>query len=105
MIARFMTGMGTGMDTSTVPMYQAELCDAHKRGRLVCSEPLFVGVGKYLAINLAVLPMLILSDRYCNSILFRLWYELCRWSYSLAVAHCVPDDFRFHCPLPRIWVS
>ena len=26
-------------------MYQAELCEAHKRGRLVCSEPLFVGVG------------------------------------------------------------
>ena len=26
-------------------MYQAELSEAHKRGRLVCSEPLFVGVG------------------------------------------------------------
>ena len=26
-------------------MYQAELCEADKRGRLVCSEPLFVGVG------------------------------------------------------------
>ena len=26
-------------------MYQSELCDADKRGRLVSSEPLFVGVG------------------------------------------------------------
>ena len=26
-------------------MYQAELAEASKRGRLVCSEPLFVGVG------------------------------------------------------------
>ena len=26
-------------------MYQAELAEAHRRGRLVCSEPLFVGVG------------------------------------------------------------
>jgi hypothetical protein len=26
-------------------MYQSELCEAHKRGRLVSSEPLFVGVG------------------------------------------------------------
>lgn len=26
-------------------MYQSELCDANKRGRLVSSEPLFVGVG------------------------------------------------------------
>ena len=45
MVARFITGIGTGIETSTVPMYQAELCEAHKRGRLVCSEPLFVGVG------------------------------------------------------------
>ena len=37
--------MGTRIETSTVPMYQAELCEASKRGRLVCSEPLFVGVG------------------------------------------------------------
>ncbi|KAB2579457.1 Sugar transporter STL1 [Lasiodiplodia theobromae] len=43
--ARFITGIGTGMETSTVPMYQAELSHAHNRGRLVCSEPLFVGVG------------------------------------------------------------
>ena len=30
-------------------MYQAELAEAHKRGRLVCSEPLFVGVGIVIA--------------------------------------------------------
>lgn len=45
MIARYITGIGTGIETSTVPMYQSELCDADKRGRLVSSEPLFVGVG------------------------------------------------------------
>ncbi|RAH66960.1 putative MFS sugar transporter [Aspergillus aculeatinus CBS 121060] len=45
MIGRFVTGIGTGIETSTVPMYQAELCEANKRGRLVCSEPLLVGVG------------------------------------------------------------
>lgn len=45
MMARFVTGIGTGVETSTVPMYQSELSEAHKRGRLVCSEPLFVGVG------------------------------------------------------------
>ncbi|KXT08015.1 hypothetical protein AC579_2531 [Pseudocercospora musae] len=44
-IARYITGIGTGIETSTVPMYQSELCDADKRGRLVSSEPLFVGVG------------------------------------------------------------
>ena len=45
MIGRFVTGLGTGIETSTVPMYQAELCEASKRGRMVCSEPLLVGVG------------------------------------------------------------
>jgi MFS family permease len=45
MVARYITGIGTGIETSTVPMYQSELCDAKRRGRLVSSEPLFVGVG------------------------------------------------------------
>lgn len=49
MIARYITGIGTGIETSTVPMYQSELCEAHKRGRLVSSEPLFVGVGIEIA--------------------------------------------------------
>lgn len=49
MIARFITGIGTGIETSTVPMYQSELCEAKKRGRLVSSEPLFVGVGIEIA--------------------------------------------------------
>jgi hypothetical protein len=30
-------------------MYQSELCDADRRGRLVSSEPLFVGVGIVIA--------------------------------------------------------
>ena len=45
MIARYITGIGTGIETSTVPMYQSELCEASKRGRIVSAEPLFVGVG------------------------------------------------------------
>lgn len=49
MIARFLIGIGTGIETSTVPMYQSELCEANKRGRLVASEPLFVGVGIVIA--------------------------------------------------------
>ncbi|KAL1610619.1 hypothetical protein SLS60_002289 [Paraconiothyrium brasiliense] len=49
MVARFITGIGTGIETSTVPMYQSELCEAEKRGRLVSSEPLFVGVGIEIA--------------------------------------------------------
>lgn len=44
-IGRVVCGMGTGMKTSTVPMYQSELCKREKRGRLVSAEVLFVGVG------------------------------------------------------------
>lgn len=61
MVARYITGIGTGIEvsrsrtfmvrnsanfifqTSSVPMYQSELCEAKYRGRLVSSEPLFVG--------------------------------------------------------------
>jgi hypothetical protein len=66
MVARFVTGIGTGIETSTVPMYQAELCEASKRGKLVCSEPLLVGVGIVI--------------RYDSS---NLW---CRWPALTAAA-------------------
>ncbi|CAG9983503.1 unnamed protein product [Clonostachys byssicola] len=48
-IGRVVTGFGTGIKTSTVPMYQSELCNPEARGRLVSSEVLFVGVGITIA--------------------------------------------------------
>lgn len=45
MVGRFVTGIGTGIETSTVPMYQAELADASKRGKLLCSEPMLTATG------------------------------------------------------------
>ncbi|GJN71774.1 hypothetical protein Purlil1_4874 [Purpureocillium lilacinum] len=48
-VGRIVTGVGTGIKTSTVPPYQAELCDRQSRGRLVSAEVLFVGVGIVLA--------------------------------------------------------
>ncbi|KAM6507967.1 hypothetical protein FSOLCH5_013167 [Fusarium solani] len=44
-VGRIITGMGTGLKTATVPMYQSELCTPTSRGRLVSAEVLFVGVG------------------------------------------------------------
>lgn len=49
MIGRFITGLGTGMETSSVPMFQSEHAPPHLRGRLVCSEALFVGIGLTIA--------------------------------------------------------
>ncbi|PSK33923.1 High-affinity glucose transporter [Elsinoe australis] len=45
MVGRVITGFGVGIDTSTVPMYQSELCKPNRRGRLVSTELLFVAVG------------------------------------------------------------
>ncbi|OJJ60628.1 hypothetical protein ASPSYDRAFT_56159 [Aspergillus sydowii CBS 593.65] len=42
---RFVSGIGTGIMSSIVPVYQSELCEARNRGMYVCSQPLAVGVG------------------------------------------------------------
>jgi MFS family permease len=44
-IGRVITGFGTGIDSSTVPNYQSELCRKEKRGRLVSWEVWFIGLG------------------------------------------------------------
>ncbi|KAH7028768.1 general substrate transporter [Microdochium trichocladiopsis] len=44
-VGRIITGVGTGLKTSTVPMYQSELCEGKRRGRLVSQEVMFVGLG------------------------------------------------------------
>ncbi|KAJ5580823.1 general substrate transporter [Penicillium hetheringtonii] len=48
-IGRLVTGAGTGLKTSTVPMYQAEMCEGKTRGRLISSEVLFTAVGIVVA--------------------------------------------------------
>lgn len=48
-IGRLITGMGNGINTSTVPTYQAECCPAHNRGKLICIEGGNVAVGSMLA--------------------------------------------------------
>ncbi|KAL2818843.1 hypothetical protein BJX63DRAFT_419002 [Aspergillus granulosus] len=45
LVSRFISGIGTGIMTSIVPVYQSELCEARNRGMYVCSQPLSVGVG------------------------------------------------------------
>lgn len=42
---RIITGFGTGIDSSTVPMYQSELSRKEWRGRIVSWEIWFIGVG------------------------------------------------------------
>lgn len=48
-IGRCITGIGNGINTSTVPTYQAECCPAHNRGKLICIEGGNVAVGSMIA--------------------------------------------------------
>lgn len=44
-IARFITGLGNGLNTATVPLYQSETSKAHNRGMLICYEGGFIALG------------------------------------------------------------
>lgn len=48
-IGRCITGIGNGINTSTVPTYQAECSAAHNRGKLICIEGGNVAVGTLIA--------------------------------------------------------
>merc|ERR1711959_878049 len=44
-VGRAITGVGNGINTSTVPTYQSECSKAHNRGRLICIEGGNVAIG------------------------------------------------------------
>ncbi|RFU30303.1 hypothetical protein B7463_g6067, partial [Scytalidium lignicola] len=49
LVGRIITGMGTGIETSTVPAYQAELSRPEQRGRMIAAEVVFLGAGIVLS--------------------------------------------------------
>lgn len=55
-VGRIITGFGTGIDSSTVPMYQSELSKREWRGRLVSWEILFIGIGIVIVWNPQTFP-------------------------------------------------
>ncbi|KAI1842956.1 hypothetical protein JX265_001669 [Neoarthrinium moseri] len=48
-IGRLITGIGNGINTSTVPTYQAECSESHNRGKVICIEGGNVAVGTLIA--------------------------------------------------------
>ncbi|KAI5371185.1 putative major facilitator, sugar transporter, major facilitator superfamily [Septoria linicola] len=48
-IGRCITGIGNGINTSTVPTYQAECSKSHNRGKLICIEGGNVAIGTLIA--------------------------------------------------------
>lgn len=50
-VERVICGIGTGIDSSTVPMYQSELCEKERRGRLISWEVLLKYAGVIIALS------------------------------------------------------
>lgn len=48
-VGRVISGLGNGMDTATIPVWQSECSRAHNRGFLVCLEGAFIAVGTFIA--------------------------------------------------------
>ena len=48
-VGRVISGIGNGMDTATIPVWQSECSRAHNRGLLVCFEGAIIAVGTFIA--------------------------------------------------------
>ncbi|RMJ25843.1 sugar transporter [Aspergillus sp. HF37] len=48
-IGRVVSGLGNGMNTATIPVWQSESSKAHNRGFLVCFEGAIIAVGTFVA--------------------------------------------------------
>ena len=48
-IGRVISGLGNGMNTATIPVWQSECSNAHNRGFLVCFEGAMIAVGTFVA--------------------------------------------------------
>lgn len=48
-IGRVISGLGNGMDTATIPVWQSECSHAHNRGFLVCFEGAVIAIGTFVA--------------------------------------------------------
>ncbi|KAJ5130083.1 uncharacterized protein N7515_006122 [Penicillium bovifimosum] len=48
-VGRVISGLGNGMDTATIPVWQSECSKAHNRGFLVCFEGAIIAVGTFIA--------------------------------------------------------
>ncbi|KAI1176103.1 general substrate transporter [Nemania sp. FL0916] len=48
-VGRFITGIGNGINTSTIPIWQAECSHSHNRGKLICIEGGNVAIGTLIA--------------------------------------------------------
>ncbi|KAF9884235.1 sugar transporter-like protein [Aspergillus nanangensis] len=48
-VGRVVSGVGNGLNTATIPVWQSECSSAHNRGLLVCFEGAVIAVGTFIA--------------------------------------------------------
>ena len=94
-IGRCITGIGNGINTSTVPTYQAECSKSHNRGKLICIEGGNVAIGTLIAYW--CVPYI---SKYCFRSLIhfqdRLWLYLRTSRLRLALPDRIPMCLRHH---------
>lgn len=73
-VGRVITGVGNGLNTSTVPMWQSECSKSHRRGQLVMVEGALITGGTYVLIPLSAADLL--SIRCHVKLLDRFWIFL-----------------------------
>lgn len=91
-IGRVITGIGNGLNTSTVPSWQSECSKAHRRGQFVMIEGALITGGICISYVCIFLPT---STSCANmDLVDRFWNELRPWTGRMAVPHRIPDLLR-----------
>lgn len=89
-VGRVITGIGNGLNTSTVPSWQSECSKAHRRGQWVMIEGALITGG--ICISYVWFPStIILSLTNTITLVDRLWNELCTWTGRMAIPYRFPD--------------
>lgn len=78
---RIITGIGNGMNTSTIPMWQSELSKAHNRGLLVLIEGALIAGGIMIAVSSWVQALYLGKQ------------SLSGWPYSFFSSSCLPSQY------------
>jgi hypothetical protein len=94
-LGRTITGIGNGMNTATIPTYQAECSRTTNRGLLICIEGGVIAFGTYVYAALRVRQS-ILTAAQINRILDRLRLLLRTRPADMAIPHRVPDCLCIH---------
>jgi hypothetical protein len=96
-MGRTITGVGNGMNTATIPTYQAECSKTANRGLLICIEGGVIAFGTYVRGKVDVVKRT--NSNQADRVLDRLRLLVRARPAHMAIPHCVPDLLRARHPL------